>query len=461
LAKPKSKNLCISYVPYVVQNQIKMSTLKKSLSTYGLTMIVIGSCIGVGIFLTPAQTAKYLGSPFWIIIAWTVGGIIALTGALTFAELGGLFPKAGGVYVFLKNAYGDFVAFLYGFAILLVITSGALAALAQGFAEYASKIIPLSDFEIKIVGVAVLVITTLVNLVGVKVGEYLISFFTTTKLIGIGFVILIGLFIALPKPTAVDFVTTTAPDNLASVFFLALIGVYFSYGGWHHASYLAAETENPKRTIPRVMIIGTIVVTIVYVLINFAYLYMLPILSMGDSKALAADAMSLYFMNGGQMIAILIMVSIFGTISIYTMSAPRIYFAMAKDGVFFKQLAKIHPKFKTPFNAILLQSSWAIVLILFWDTFNDLITYVVFMDLLFMVLAAISIFIFRKKLADTNRPYRTLGYPVIPMIYILISTIFVINTLIEKPIQALAGLGLTLMGFIFYWYFKNNVSSEK
>lgn len=311
------------------------------------------------------------------------------------------------------------------------------------------------------VGVAVLVITTLVNLVGVKIGEYLISFFTTTKLIGIVFVILIGLFIALPKPTAVDFVTTTAPDNLASVFFLALIGVYFSYGGWHHASYLAAETENPKRTIPRVMIIGTIVVTVVYVLINFAYLYMLPVLSMGDSKALAADAMSQYFINGGQMIAILIMVSIFGTISIYTMSAPRIYFAMAKDGVFFKQLAKIHPKFKTPFNAILLQSSWAIILILFWDTFNDLITYVVFMDLLFMVLAAISIFIFRKKLADKNRPYRTLGYPIIPMIYILISTIFVINTLIEKPIQALAGLGLTLMGFIFYWYFKNSVSSEE
>ena len=188
---------------------------------------------------------------------------------------------------------------------------------------------------------------------------------------------------------------------------------------------------------------------------------MLPLLEIGNSKALAADVMGEYFSNGGQMIAILIMVSIFGTISIYTMSAPRIYFVMAKDGVFFKQLAKIHPKFKTPFNAILLQSSWAIVLILFWDTFNDLITYVVFMDLLFMVLAAISIFIFRKKLATTNRPYRTLGYPIIPIIYIAISTIFVINTLIEKPTQAFAGLGLTLIGFGFYWYFKNNVSSEK
>jgi basic amino acid/polyamine antiporter, APA family len=419
-------------------------------------MIVIGSCIGVGIFLTPSETAQYLSSPFWILVAWTLGGIIALMGALTFAELGGLYPKAGGVYVFLKNAYGDFVAFLYGFAILLVITSGALAALAQGFAEYASKLIPMTDLQIKILGVAVLVITTTVNIIGVKVGEYLINFFTTSKLIGIAIVIFIGLIFALPEPTAVVFTPIQTPDNLISVFFLALIGVYFSYGGWHHASYLAAETPNPKRTIPKAMITGTIVVTVVYVLINLAYLYMLPISAISNSNALAADSLSQYFVSGGQMIAVLIMVSIFGTISIYTMSAPRIYFAMANDGVFFKQLAKIHPRFQTPFNAIALQSVWSIVLILFWDTFNDLITYVVFMDLLFMVLAAISIFIFRKKLAEAERPYKTLGYPIIPIIYIAISSIFVINTLIEKPIQALAGLGLTGLGLVFYWYFRNN-----
>ncbi len=431
-----------------------MSELKQSLSTYGLIMIVIGSCIGVGIFLTPSQTAQYLPSPFWITTAWTLGGIIALTGALTFAELGGLFPKAGGVYVFLKNAYGDFVAFLYGFAILSVITSGALAGLAQGFAEYAARLIPMTSFQIKMVGVAVLVITTLTNITGVKIGEYLINFFTTSKLIGIAIVILIGLFVALPEPHAVDFTTLHTPDNLTTVFFLALIGIYFSYGGWHHASYLAAETHNPQQTIPKVMIIGTIIVTIIYVTINLAYLYMLPVSAINQSTALAADSLSQYFESGGQMIAVLIMISIFGTISIYTMSAPRIYFAMAKDGVFFKQLSKIHPTFQTPFNAIALQSGWAIVLILFWDTFEDLITYVVFMDLLFMVLAAVSIFIFRKKMADTPRPYRTLGYPIVPIIYILISSIFVINTLIEKPVQALAGLCLTAFGLLFYKYFK-------
>ena len=436
-----------------------MSELKKSLSSYGLIMIVIGSCIGVGIFLTPAETARYLASPFWITIAWALGGIIALAGALTFAELGGLFPKAGGVYVFLKNAYGEFVAFLYGFAILLVITSGALAALAQGFAEYASKLIPMTDFQIKMVGVGVLVITTLVNITGVKVGEYLINFFTTSKLIGIAIVILIGLFFALPEPHAVNFVPIETPESLGTVFFLALIGVYFSYGGWHHASYLAAETENPQRTIPKVMITGTIIVTIVYILMNLAYLYMLPIYKISNSQALAADSLGQYFEVGGQMIAILIMVSIFGTISIYTMSAPRIYFAMAKDGVFFKDLAKIHPKYNTPYIAIGLQSVWAIVLILFWDTFEDLITYVVFMDLLFMVLAAISIFIFRKKLAEAERPYKTLGYPIIPIIYIAISAIFVVNTLIEKPRQAIAGLVLTGLGLGFYIFFKKNKSN--
>lgn len=432
-----------------------MAALKKELSLFGLTAIAIGSCIGVGVFVTPAKIANALPSPSWIVMVWAFGGILSLTGALTFAELGGLFPRVGGVYVFLKEAYNEFVAFLYGFAILLVITSGALAALARAFADYATQIVALSPMEETLLSIGVLLFLSVVNIFGVKIGEWFSNVLTVAKLIGIAGVICIGLFWMLPTPShEVVFSIGDTPDSIGSAFFVALIGVFFSYGGWHHTSYLAAETKNPQQTVPRAMILGTIVVTVTYVLVNIAYLYMLPIETLAASKAVAAEGVGQYFDFGGQAIAILIMVSVFGTITIYTMTAPRIYFAMAADKIFFKSLAKVHPTYKTPINAILAQSIWAILLLLFWDTVHDLITYVVFMDLLFMALAAGSIFIFRKKLKEQSRPYKTWGYPVVPIIYIIFTLIFLVNTVIEEPKQALTGLGITLLGILFYSYFK-------
>jgi APA family basic amino acid/polyamine antiporter len=434
-----------------------MAELRKDLSGFGLTMIAIGSCIGAGIFMTPAQVASELPIPFWIIIVWAAGGLVALTGALTFAELGGLFPKAGGVYVFLKEAYGDFVAFLYGFAILLVITSGALAALAEGFAQYAQYFFNLDPRSVKIIGIASLAFLTIINILGVKLGEIVINIVTSTKLLGIAGVILVGLAIALPDPHPVDFSPATTQTNMLTAFFLAFIGVFFSYGGWHHASYLAAEVQNPQRNVPRAMIIGTLVVSVTYILTNLAYLYMLPVDELAASTAVASDGLGRYFNIGGKLIALLIMISVFGTIAIYTMTAPRIYFAMAKDKVFFPQLARVHPRFNTPYIAILVQSAWAILLLLFWNTFEDMITYVVFMDLIFMALAAISIFIFRKKKSEEARPYRTIAYPVVPAIYIIINIIFIFNTLIQKPVQAWAGIIVVTIGFGFYFYFKNRL----
>lgn len=429
-----------------------MTKLKKELTLFGLTMVAIGSCIGSGIFLTPSGIAKDLQSPSLVLIVWAIGGVVALTGALTFAELGGMFTGSGGVYVYLKKAYGNLAAFLYGWCIFTVITSGAIAALAIAFARYVDFIIPLGEMGRLFLAILAILLVTLINVRGVKLAEMFASLFTALKLLGILFIIMIG-FIAYFSWSdfQVDFsMQTTKPTLFAS----ALIGVLWSYGGWHHASYLAGEAKDPQRTIPRAMMTGALVVTITYLLINLAYLFLLPINEIAGSTAVAADAVKNIFGWGGIFIAILIAVSTFGTVGIYTLSAPRIYFAMAKDGVFFEFLTKSHSKFGTPANAIYLQSAWAIMLLLFWGTFENLIHYVVFMDWIFMTLAAASIYIFRKKMPNANRPYKTVGYPIIPAIFILISVWFLVYTLFGKPNQAIAGLALCGLGVLVYFFFK-------
>lgn len=427
-----------------------MPQLKKEISFYGLTMVAIGACIGSGIFLTPSQIASNISSPSLIILAWVLGGLVATMGALTFSELGGMFPKTGGVYVYLKEAYGKWMGFLYGWSILLVITSGAIAALSRAFAQYLNFLVPMDDFMLQVVAVFVIVLVTLVNIFGVKIAEFFASFLTSTKLIGIGLIVLLGLFFTENLEHSVDF-SLSSPDSGIRTFVLGLIGVMWSYGGWHHASYLAGETKNASKIVPRAMVFGAFVVTLTYVLVNVAYIYLLPIDQIASSKAVASDAVAQVLPFGGHFITILIMLSVFGTAGIYTLSAPRIYFAMAQDGVFFKKIAQVHPKYKTPINAIILQSVWAIVLLLFWGTFENLISYVVFTDAIFMILAGISLFIFRKKSPNLPRPYQVILYPIVPILYIGLSLFFTVYWLIGQPLQAVAGLILIGVGLIFYF----------
>ena len=273
------------------------------------------------------------------------------------------------------------------------------------------------------------------------------------KLLGILFIILIGFMGYFSWSSFTPDFSIKIPQS--TPFATALVSVLFSFGGWHHASYLAGETINPQRNIPKAMMIGTMVVTLVYLLINLAFIFLLPIEQMAASKAIAADAIGGFFSWGGTFIALLIVLSTFGTIGIFTMSAPRIYFAMSRDKVFFNFLGKLHPKYGTPLNAIVFQSLWAIILILFWQRFESLIKYVVFMDWIFMTLAAISIFVFRKKLPNVDRPYKTIGYPIIPLIFILISIWFLVYTLVGKANEAFAGLGVTAVGLLFYFIFKS------
>ncbi|MGD8535553.1 MAG: amino acid permease [Candidatus Aminicenantes bacterium] len=431
-----------------------MTKLRKELTLYGLTMVAIGSCIGSGIFLTPSQIAGHLPSPWLILLIWGIGGIVTLTGALTFAELGTMFPKAGGVYVYLKEAYGDLFGYLYGWAYLLVICSGAIAALSIAFAYYLGFIIPLGNTGIKVVAVSAIICVTIINILRVKAGEVFSNIFTGLKLIGIAGVICIGFFMGKPGLLRAQTGEAVSSENLLVAFGLALIGVLWSYGGWQHASFVAGEAKNAQRTVPRAMVVGALVVGLVYLLTNLAYLFLLPVDKIVESESLAADAVSSVVPFGGILIAVIIAVSVIGTAGIYTLSSPRIYYAMADDGIFFKKLAWIHPRFRTPVNAIVTQSVWAIILLLFWGTFEDVITYVVFIDWMFFALTAFSVYLFRTTRKDIARPYKTLGYPITPAVFIVISAFFVVNTLIEKPKHAWAGLIFMAIGVIFFIYFK-------
>lgn len=436
-----------------------MPKLNKKLNLYGLTMIAVGACIGTGIFLVTKQIAIQVPHPTYILLVWLLGGVIALTGALTFAELGGMFPKAGGVYVFLKEAYGDLAGFLYGWCILLVINTGALAALGIGFAEYLKAFYPEMT-EVTKMWLAGFTISglTILNLFGVQIGQAFANIFTGTKLLAIGGIILIGFIFYEPSEVNLDIAfAAETPDNIIAAMLVALVGVLFSMGGWHHVSYMAGEAVDAKRTVPRAMVLGVLTVMITYILVNLAYLMMLPIEEIQTTQKVASDAVASIFPGGDKWVAIVITISIFGTIGIYTMTAPRIYFAMARDGIFFQKLAWIHPKWKTPVFAMGIQVIWAIIILVFYEGFFDkIITYVTFMDIVFMTLAGVAVFIFRKKRPDAERPIKTWGYPFIPLIFVSISTAFLIAVMMgeETVNQALVGLGVLGSGVVVYYLYQ-------
>ena len=430
-----------------------MSELRKELTLYGLTMVAVGSCIGSGIFLTPAQIAGHLPNPWMILLVWTTGGIIAMTGALTFAELGAKFPGAGGVYLYLKEGYGDLAGFLYGWAYLLVITSGAIAALTIAFATYLAFIFPMGQLGMTLVAMGAIVVITVINIVRVKAAELFASTFTSLKLLGIAGLVVIGLVWG----DAGVMLENRPADSLSITpvaFGLALIGVLWSYGGWQHASYVAGETINPRRTVPRAMILGALIVASVYILTNVAYMFLLPVDAIAASGSVAADAISTLIPFGGTLMAVVIAISVLGTAGIYTLSAPRIYYAMAADGIFFRKLAEVHPTFRTPVNAILTQSAWSIFLLLFWGTFENLITYVVSVDWIFFAMTGASVFIVRRNRKGEAGGYKTWGYPVTPLIFVGISSLFVLNTFIERPLHAGVGALFLGLGVAAYLAFK-------
>jgi APA family basic amino acid/polyamine antiporter len=426
-----------------------MARLLRQLSGFDLTMIAIGSTIGSGIFLTPSSIAQSIPDARWILLVWTVGGITAVCGALTFAELSALMPGAGGLYVYLERAYGGMWGFLFGWAYLLVVNTGGIAALSVASATYFSYVFSLHRTVVPFIAIGGLAVVTLLNIYGVKAGGMFSDIFTVAKLAAIAGLIAIGFgwggaitHSASPFPFSAEPIT------------LAMIGVLWSYGGWQHATFAAAEARDPGRTVPRAMIVGTGAVMLVYICTNIAYLRLLSPAEMASSSGVAAEAVGRVLGTpGGILIAVAIFVSTFGTTGIFTLTAPRIYFAMAADGRFFPGIATIHPRYSTPAAAIAMQSLWALVLIMYWRTFENLISYVVFTDWIFFGLAGASIFVFRKRVPG-KRTYRTPLYPWVPGLFVAVALWFVIVAMIEKPAHALAGLLFLASGIPVYAYWQ-------
>lgn len=432
-----------------------MAELRRSLTLFDMTMIAIGGTIGSGIFLTPSLIAHAVPSPVLILGAWTVGGLMAMAGALTFAELAALMPHAGGEYAYLREAYGGLVGFLFGWAYFLVVNAGGLGALSVAFATYFGYFVPLGPVGTKLVAVGGLLLLTAINVVGVKAGAIFSDVFTVLKIAGIAALVVVGLAFGSAHTTAFSFSASAIPGGLGAGLATAMVGVLWSTGGWQHATYATAEVRDPRRTLPLAMIVGTAAVTLLYILVNVAYMFLMTPAEIAASPRVAADAVSRVFGSaGGSAISLAIFVSTFGVVGIYTLTAPRIYFAMANEGLFFKRVAEVHPRFRTPAFAILAQSGWAVILILFWGTFENLISYVVFTDWIFFGLTAAAVFVFRRRLPGAERAARVPLYPWTPLFFVAMSGWFVAVTLVQRPAQAWAGLAFLALGVPVYAYWK-------
>ena len=439
-----------------------MAELKRTLTLFDMTMIAIGGSIGSGIFLTPATIARDVGAPWLIVFVWVLGGLITLAGALTFSEAAALLPEAGGQYVFLTRAYGGLVGFLFGWAYFVVVNAGGLGALSVAFATYLGFFIPLGPAGTKIAAIAGLLVLTGINVRGVKAGAIFSDVFTVLKLAGIAGLVAVGLALGSPRTTDFSFTLAGAPGGLWNALALGMVGVLWSYGGWQHATYASAEIRDPQRTLPRAMLIAAFGVTAIYLLANLAYMCLLTPAQMAASPRIAADAVSTVLGPvGGSLISIAIFISTFGVVGIYTLTAPRIYYAMASDGVFFRKVAEIHPRYQTPAFAIIFQSLWAVVLILFWGTFENLISYVVFTDWIFFALAGASVIVLRRTMPDAPRPYRVPGYPWVPLFFVGTSVWFVAMTLVAKPAQAWAGLLFLGLGVPVYYAWKRKAAAVR
>ena len=472
--------------------------LKRSLGLIDATSIVAGSMIGSGIFIVTTQMAKDVGSAAWILVIWLVTGLLTMSAALSYGELAGMMPNAGGQFVYIQRAYGKLASFLYGWTVFTVIQTGVIAAVAVAFAKYSAVFFPVLDTELikigdsfvftnkQILAMASILLLTYINTRGVKTGKSIQLFFTSTKLIALFALIILGLYVGLKTDVlSNNFAnmwdaskTVVNPDGSITVTKLVGIGLIgamgatiinslFSSDAWNNVTFIAGEIKEPKKNIPRSLFLGTLIVTIIYLLANVAYLTLLPINGTPDSGSVFGDgimfasedrvgtaAANMIMGNIGVFVmAGLIMISTFGCNSGLILSGGRLFYAMAKDNLFFKEAGDLNDK-DVPARALWLQCLWACLLCIS-GKYGDLLTYATFASLLFYILTIYGIFILRKKEPNAERPYKAFGYPIIPILYIVVTALICISLLIYDTKSTGLGLFIVALGIPVYYLFLN------
>lgn len=431
----------------------KQATLKRQLGLRTAMALVIGEVIAVGIFLTPAGMAKSLGSPMWLLLVWLVMGGMALCGALCYAELAVRFPEAGGGYVYLRKAYGPQVAFLFGWMCLLVLDPGLTAALAIGIASYAGYGLKFSPITLKIIAIAVVVVLAVANILGVRLGAWVLRWLTFLKL-GLLFMIVIwGFGFQLGNWSNFIPFAQQRPNTepLLAALAGALISAFFSFGGWWDASKLTGEVREPARNLPRALIGGVLIVTLVYILTSAVFMYLVPLARVTSGETFAAQAGEVLFGHaGGRIFACIVIVSVLGSLASFTMSAPRVYFAMARDGLFFPFVARVHTRYGTPTRAIALQAGLSCLLIAL-GTFDKIVAYFIFVIVLFVALTVAGMFVFRHREPNTKPVYSAAGYPFTAIFFLFVEVVLLAMLLVRNPKQSLLGVFVVALGVPVYY----------
>ena len=445
--------------------------LERRLGTLDGALLTVGAVVGTGIFLTGGEVARAAGSPAAVLLVWIAGGLLSLAGALTYAELGAMMPRAGGLYAYLASAYGPLWGFFYGWACLLVIMTGGIAAIAVGFGEYLGSFLPafasghpvlsitLGGWRFRpdgaqVAGALAILILTGVNHLGVRAGAAAQNVLTALKLAAAAAFVVLGFAAAAPASRApLPAIAAASGGRSPAGFALGMIAALWTYDGWYALTFSAGELRDPGRTLPRGLIAGTLTVTLLYVAMNAVFLRALPFDVLAHSARSAEDAAAALFgARGARMLSAAVVLASFGCLASTILYSSRIYQPMAEDGVFFRSVAAVDPRFHVPVRSLWLQSLWAVVLALS-GSYVQLFTWVTFAAVLFHVACGASVFVLRARRPELPRPYRVWGYPVVPAGFILGMAVLLASTLVQRPIESLLGLGCVAAGWPAYaWW---------
>jgi APA family basic amino acid/polyamine antiporter len=429
--------------------------MKRTLTLLDSTMINVGTIIGSGIFLVPTTIALYMHSTLLVVLVWVVAGILTLFGALSMAELGAAMPRSGGQFVYLREAFSPFWGFLFGWASFWVINSAAIAALAVAFATYLAYFHPFTLLQIKLIAIFAIAAFTLLNIYGLRTGVWTQNIITFFKIGALVAIIILGFFLTGGDITNFQpLLPNRSVSSLVPLFGLALVATLWAYDGWIEITYIGGEVKTPGRNIPLSLLFSILLIIAIYILVNIVFIFLLSIPVMALSPMVASEAISVVLgSTGTTLVVLMILVSTLGGVHVNILTSPRIYYAMARENLFFSSLAKIHPKHGTPAFSLAISGIWSSILV-FSGTFEQLITYVIFASWIFYAMSCAGVIILRHKQPDIERPYRTWGYPVVPVIFVLVSCFLVLNTVLSDLRNTLIGAGLILTGLPAYLYWK-------